>query len=129
MPGRHLSNRERGLAAFWHEPPASFEQPLLKGITVMGPPSLRGICDIHAPLDYPITAICGKNGAGKSTILGLAAFSAGRPTGWSVSPRRVPSVRPALRRMSFAWDEFFFPPCGRSVAGWADDSVRLHPSG
>ena len=108
MPGRHLSSRERRLAKFWREPPASFEEPLLKGITLRGPPSLRGIRDIHAPFDYPITAICGKNGAGKSTILGLAAFSARRPSAWSVSPRRVPSVRPALRGMSFAWDEFFF---------------------
>ena len=108
MPGRHLSNRERRLAAFWTEPPASFGQPLLKGITLRGSPSLRGIRDIHAPFDYPITAICGKNGAGKSTILGLAAFSARRPSAWRVSPRRVPSVRPALQMMSFAWDEFFF---------------------
>ena len=83
MPGRHLNDRERRLAAFWREPPRSFEQPLLKGITLRGPPSLRGICDIHAPFDYPITAICGKNGAGKSTILGLAAFSACRPSAWS----------------------------------------------
>ncbi len=108
MPGRHLSNRERRLAEFWSEPPASFGQPLLKGITLRGSPSLRGIRDVHAPFGYPIMAICGKNGAGKSTILGLAAFSARRPSAWRVSPRRVPSVRPALRRMSFAWDEFFF---------------------
>ena len=118
MPGRHLSSRERSLAAFWRESPASFEQPLLKGITLLGPPSLRGIRNIHAPFDYPITAICGKNGAGKSTILGLAAFSARRPSVWSVSPRRVPSVRRALRRMSFAWDEFFFRRAGDpSLAG------------
>ena len=118
MPGRHLSSRERKLATFWREPPAAFEQPLLKGITLLGPPSLRGIRDIHAPFDYPITAICGKNGVGKSTILGLAAFSACRPSAWSVSPRRVPSVRPALRRMSFAWDEFFFRRAGDpSLAG------------
>ena len=112
MPGRHLSNREKSLAAFWREPPANFGQALLKGVTLKGPPSLRGIRDIHAPFDYPITAICGRNGAGKSTILGLAAFSACRPGTWSVSARRVPSVRPALRTMSFAWDEFFFRRAG-----------------
>ena len=100
------------MAAFWREPPSSFGQPLLKGITLRGPPSLRGIENIHTPFEYPITAICGRNGAGKSTILGLAAFSACRPSAWSVSPRRVPSVRPALRTMSFAWDEFFFRRAG-----------------
>lgn len=112
MPGRHLSDREESLAAFWREPPASFGQPLLKGVTLRGPPSLRGIQDIYAPFEYPITAICGRNGSGKSTILGLAAFSACRPSTWSVSPRRVPSVRPPLRTMSFAWDEFFFRRAG-----------------
>lgn len=118
MPGRHLNDRERSLASFWREPPASFVQPLLKGVTLRGPPSLRGIRNIHAPFDYPITAICGKNGAGKSTILGLAAFSACRPSTWRVSPRRVPSVRPELRRMTFAWDEFFFRRAGDpSLAG------------
>ena len=82
MPGRHLSSRERALAKFWREPPASFEQPLLKGITLQGPPSLRGIRDIHVPFGYPITAICGKNGAGKSTILGSRHFLlGGRPLG------------------------------------------------
>ena len=118
MPGRHLSSRERSLASFWREPPESFAEPLLKGVSLQGPPSLRGIQNIHAPFDYPITAICGKNGAGKSTILGLSAFSARRPNAWSISPRWVPSVRPALRRMTFAWDEFFFRRAGDpSLAG------------
>ena len=118
MPGRHLNSRERSLASFWREPPESFVQPLLKGVTLRGPPNLRGISNIHAPFDYPITAICGRNGAGKSTILGLAAFSARRPSAWRVSPRRVPTVRPALRRMTFAWDEFFFRRAGDpSLAG------------
>lgn len=112
MPGRHLNSREQRLGTFWREPPASFPQPLLKGIALQGPPSLRGIRNIHVPFDYPITAVCGKNGAGKSTVLGLAAFSASRPSNWSVSPRRVPSVRRALRRMTFAWDEFFFRRAG-----------------
>ncbi|WP_310755802.1 AAA family ATPase [Candidatus Palauibacter soopunensis] len=93
---------------FWREPSASFPHPLLKGITLEGPPPLRGIQKIHAPFDYPITAICGRNGAGKSTLLGLAALSAARPDGWRRSPRPIPAVRRRLRRMIFAWDEFFF---------------------
>ena len=108
MPGRHLNDDERRLAAFWEQPGASFPFPLLKGITLQGPPPLRGIRNIHAPFDYPITAICGRNGAGKSTLLGLAALSAARPAAWRNSPRPIPAVRRRLRRMTFAWDEFFF---------------------
>ena len=108
MPGRHLNDAERRLLKFWREPSASFPHPLLKGITLEGPPPLRGIQNIHVPFDYSITAICGRNGAGKSTLLGLAALSAARPAGWRRSPRPIPAVRRRLRRMIFAWDEFFF---------------------
>lgn len=108
MPGRHLNDAERHLAAFWREPGSGFPHPLLKGITLQGPPPLRGIRNIHAPFDYPITAICGRNGAGKSTLLGLAALSAARPSEWRRSPRPIPAARRRLRRMTFAWDEFFF---------------------
>lgn len=108
MPGRHFNDAERRLLEFWREPSATFPHPLLKGITLEGPPPLRGIRNIYAPFDYPITAICGRNGAGKSTLLGLAALSAARPDGWRRSPRPVPAVRRRLRRMIFAWDEFFF---------------------
>ena len=108
MPGRRLSHAERDLLEFWREPDATFPQPLLKGITLEGAPPLRGIENIHAPFDYPITAICGRNGVGKSTLLGLAALSAARPDGWSRSPRPIPAVRRRLRSMTFAWDEFFF---------------------
>ena len=112
MPGRHLNDDERRLAAFWREPGSGFPFPLLKGITLEGPPPLRGIRNIHAPLDYPITAITGMNGAGKSTLLGLAALSAARPASWRKSPRPTPAVRRSLRRMTFAWDEFFFRRSG-----------------
>ena len=79
MPGRRLNDDERRLLAFWREPSASFPHPLLKGITLEGPPPLRGIENIHAPFDYPITAICGRNGAGKSTLLGLGCAFRGTP--------------------------------------------------
>ena len=108
MPGQHLNDAERRLDRFWREPSADFPHPLLKGITLQGPAPLRGISNIHAPFDYPITAISGRNGAGKSTLLGLAAVSAARPLEWHRSPRPFPPARRRLRRMTFAWDEFFF---------------------
>ncbi len=118
MPGRHLNDAERRLEKFWREPGPRFPYPLLKGITLQGPPPLRGISEMHAPFDYPITAISGKNGAGKSTLLGLAAVSAARPANWRRFPRPFPAVRRHLRRMTFAWDEFFFSrPKDPSLAG------------
>ena len=108
MPGRHLSNVETRLLDFWREPPADFPQALLKGVTIEGPPSLRGISNLQVRFDYPLTAICGRNGVGKSSILAVAAFSAGRPVDWVTGPRPIPRVREMPRRMNFAWDEFFF---------------------
>src|SRR5262245_53394645 len=35
--------------------------------------ALRGLSGVELPIDFPITAIAGRNGSGKSTILGLAA--------------------------------------------------------
>lgn len=108
MPGRRLNSVERKLLEFWREPPAAFPQALLKGVTIEGPPSLRGISNLPIRFDYPLTAICGRNGVGKSSILAVTAFSAGRPDDWTTGPRPIPRVRGMPRRMNFAWDEFFF---------------------
>ena len=108
MPGRRLSSVETGLLEFWREPPADFPQALLKGVAVEGPPSLRGIGSLQIRFDYPLAAICGRNGVGKSSILALTAFSARRPDGWVTGPRPIPRVRGMPKTMNFAWDEFFF---------------------
>ncbi len=51
-------------------------------------------------------------------MLGLAALSAARPAAWRKSPRPIPAARRRLRRMTFAWDEFFFRrPNDPSLAG------------
>ena len=108
MPGLRLDNLEKKLLEFWTEPPASLKQPLLKGVTIDGPPALRGIESLRVPFDYPITAISGRNGVGKSTILALAALSSFRPKNWEVGPwptrpkRRQPSLT------SYVWKDFFF---------------------
>ena len=108
MPGLRLSCEEKRLLKFWTDPPANLEMPLLKGLAIKGPPALRGIERLRVPFEYPITAICGRNGAGKSTILSLAAFSSHRPENWNVAtwptrPRRKP---PNLG--NYAWKDFFF---------------------
>ena len=108
MPGRRLNNTERRLLDFWIEPPEKFEQPLLKAIAVEGPPAIRGIERLRIPFDYPITAVCGKNGAGKSTVLALAAFSSYRPWDWTVPPWPTHPKRKQPKLTSYAWSDFFF---------------------
>lgn len=108
MPGRRLSHDEERLVQFWTEPPAAFSGPLLKGVTIEGPPALRGIERLRVPFDYPITAICGRNGVGKSTILALTAFSARRPQNWTVAPWPTAPTRRQPARTAYAWNDFFF---------------------
>ena len=108
MPGRHLSNKERSLLDGWKEPPADFPVALLKAIAIEGPPALRGIQKIYVPFNYPITAICGRNSVGKSTILALAAFSANSPSGWQASVPPTLSMRKRTVRMNYHWNDFFF---------------------
>ena len=108
MPGRRLSDEERRLVKFWNEPPVAFVTPLLKGVTIQGPPTLRGIERLRVTFDYPITAICGRNGVGKSTILALAAFSALRPKDWTVAPWPTSPTRKQPASTTYAWKDFFF---------------------
>ena len=108
MPGSRLSSEEKRLLKFWTEPLANFKMPLLKGLTIKGPPALRGIERLRVPFDYPITAICGRNGVGKSTILALVAFSSHRPTDWLVTPWPTRPTRKPPRLTSYAWKDFFF---------------------
>ena len=108
MPGRRLSNNEKSLLSFWQQPPSNFLQALLKAITIDGPPRLRGIEKLRVPFAYPITAICGRNGVGKSTILSLAALSANRPEDWRVAPWPTSPRRKPPSRMNYHWSDFFF---------------------
>jgi energy-coupling factor transporter ATP-binding protein EcfA2 len=72
--------------------------------------SLRGLKDIHLQFRYPITAISGKNGTGKSTILACAACGY----------HNVPSgFKPLARRTAYyTFSDFFVqsaeevPPSG-----------------
>lgn len=50
---------------------ADFSRSLLRSVSLQKG-TLRGLSPFEISLDYPITAIAGKNGAGKSTVLGMA---------------------------------------------------------
>lgn len=84
MPGRHLSNIEKRLLDFWDNPPENLTRPLLRSIKISGGNGLRGLDGVIVPFRYPITAICGKNGSGKSTVLALAALAHHSPDNWHV---------------------------------------------
>ncbi|HLO98302.1 MAG TPA: AAA family ATPase, partial [Fimbriimonas sp.] len=80
MPGTRLSNDEKELEKKWKQP-ASFPSPLLRGISIEGDPGLRGIKKLDLNFCFPVVAIAGKNGTGKSTLLALAALAFHAPAG------------------------------------------------
>jgi len=84
MPGRNLSNDEQRLLAFWENPPAAGRRALLRAIEIDGGNGIRALNRLRIPFNYPITAICGKNGTGKSTALALAALAFHTPANWYV---------------------------------------------
>jgi hypothetical protein len=84
MPGRNLSNDEKRLLRFWESPPNNLPRPLLRAIEIDGGNGIRALDSVRIPFNYPITAICGKNGTGKSTVLALSALSFHSPANWYV---------------------------------------------
>jgi len=67
------------LARQWDQ--ARFQYPTLRRIVINGTPGLRGMQDVQIDFDYPLVAVAGKNGSGKSTILALAALAYHAPKG------------------------------------------------
>lgn len=121
MPGRRLSHVERRLAEFWDNPPPGFHRPLLRQLRVEGGPGLRGISQLVVPVPYPLTVVCGRNGVGKSTILGLAALSAKPPAAWRVYWGNArPRTRPNARAR-YEFKDFFHRPHGAPTL----DGLRL----
>jgi len=124
VPGRRLNQVEVDLDRFWQRPPANFPKPLLRHVRVEGGPGLRGIRDLIVPLLFPFTAICGRNGVGKSTILALAALSARSPTGWRVFWGNTRPSTAARTRTDYRFPDFFMQrdgdvPRDGLTLGWA----------
>lgn len=138
MPGRHLSEDERNLLGFWEAPPNNLQRPLLRAIEVDGGNGLRALNSVRIPFNYPITAICGKNGTGKSTALALATLAFHTPANWYV-PWTNARYRPSKRhenRSYHIFQDFFVQgrdeqsPTGTQItwryfANGADTSIEF----
>lgn len=108
MPGRRLNDDERHLLEFWSNPPQTFPKALLRQVRVDGETNgLRGIQKLVMPFAFPFTAICGRNGVGKTTVIGLAAISSKVPLAWAVYWSNTrPKVRPSPGK-GYAFSDFF----------------------
>lgn len=109
MPGRHLNNEEERLLRFWQDPPGNLRRPLLRSIEIAGGSGLRGLDGVVVPFRYPITAVCGKNGSGKSTVLALTALAHHSPPGWYVhwTNTRYRASKAAEDRSYYMFPDFF----------------------
>jgi AAA domain, putative AbiEii toxin, Type IV TA system len=92
---------------FWTNLPQNFPRALLRQVKVEADPGLRGIQSLGVPFNFPITAICGRNGVGKSTVLALAAIS-GRPVPlWAPYRSNTRPKRQPKAGLGYSFQDFF----------------------
>lgn len=115
MPGRNLSSPEEALRRLWQHPPAQFTRPSLRSIEITGGTGLRGIDGLKVSFRYPITAICGNNGTGKSTILALSSLAYHSPKGWAVYSGNTEPVKSGTDRTYYTFSTFFLNGPGEGV--------------
>lgn len=79
------SNKDRELRKWFEK---DFSNAHLRRIRVVTG-SIRGVSNLDIPIDFPITAIAGRNGSGKSTVLALACCAFHNlKTGFKTSNRK-----------------------------------------
>jgi len=66
-----LSDLKRRLKERWDDP--AYTEPALKRVRIHCLTGLRRIKDLEVEFRFPVVAIAGKNGTGKSTVLGCLA--------------------------------------------------------
>ncbi|MBF6620634.1 MAG: ATP-binding protein [Patulibacter sp.] len=115
MPGSNLNTTERKLQKRWKQ--GGYPFPTLRSVAVQGSPGLRGICNLAVDFDYPVTAICGRNGTGKSTILSLATLAFHTVSG-HVPPNALRKVPAGEDSSYYTFRDFFFRgPSDPDLAG------------
>ncbi len=112
MPGRRLNTEELRLKTYWQSPGASKGYVRLSEIQISGGTGIRGIKDLVVPFRYPVTAICGKNGVGKTTILALAALAHHPPSGWTARRNSVTAGTSTSGRKHHVLNDFFYQSSG-----------------
>lgn len=112
MPGKRLNDNERRLSKVWRNPPKN--QIYLRSIELSGGTGLRGIDGLIVRFRYPITAICGGNGVGKTTLLALAALAYHSPEGWFVHWGNTRSHHTTHERTYYTFPDFFINGPGES---------------
>jgi len=106
MPGNRLNDVERRLLERWSLG-TGYDFPLLESISVAGQHGLRGITELSLRFDYPVTAIAGRNGCGKSTILALAALAFHSPDGYH-PPNALGGRRGSSTCTYYTFSNFFY---------------------
>jgi predicted ATPase len=120
MPGRRLSREEKQLGEWWDQN-SNAAVPTLRSIEISGAPGLRGIDGLIVHFRYPITAICGSNGAGKSTVLALAALAFHSPANWRVHKGFAQEEHISGDRTYYTFGDFFVQADGD--AGFTGASI------
>lgn len=108
MPGTHLSEIEKKLQARWDQNKFG-PFPLLKSIEIKAPTGngLRGIKNLLAEFDYPVTFFAGQNGSGKSTLLSLAALAYHGVPGFEPTNARRWAIHPDGDFGYYTFQDFF----------------------
>ena len=107
MPGKTLSQEEKKLLHLWENKPDAAGKAALRSIEISGEPGLRGISSLIIPFRYPLTAICGNNGSGKSTVLAIAALAFHSPPNWFVHWGNPGNKRTSGGRTYYTFPDFF----------------------
>jgi ABC-type multidrug transport system ATPase subunit len=89
MDNRHSELDRKNISSF----AADQSRASLKSISLTRG-EIRGLSNFRIEFSYPLSAVAGRNGSGKSTVLALAscAFHA-RPKDWFLQGRRLPYYR------------------------------------
>ncbi len=130
MPGKHLSGNEVSLLNYWRRLSANTTPtPFLQSIEVDGGTGLRGINGLIVPFRYPITAICGNNGVGKTTILALAALGFHSPAGWFVHRGNTVPARRTGDKASYTFSDYFLRGPGEIIPQGVSITWRYYQAG